>query len=338
MKSGVRALWVLMVAVLPSSSLAGTVSELTLDKFIVVSDPCPTPGSNPTSITVNAGDEVTYCYVVTNSYGSTYQSDPNDVPITFSTHVLNDTQFGDLTSLIKNESGTTVGGSFDLQGASGEPCQGNHTITEPSHFAYVVKTETITMDVTNVATWNVSEGTEACLECPSPPEDPGCFMTCPIPCNPQSTSSPSTDSAMSNEVQVFVNTSTPTATPTTTPTQTPTGTPTETPTQTPTNTPTSTPTGTATQTPTLTPTDTALPQELGEDCASASQCISGFCTDGVCCDRACDEPGQICDLDTSLGTCVGVSAVPATSNSGIVILCLILGALGVTFAVVRRSA
>ena len=194
-------LWVLVVLV-PSRGLAGVVpvSDLTLQKFIVVNNPCPTPGSNPTTITVNAGAQVTYCYVATNSHGA----DNVETPVTFSTHTLTDTQFGSLTSLIKNENGNTVGGSFDLQGATGTPCQGS-TITTPSHFAYAETTQTITANTTNTATWNASNGTEKCLQ------------SCTVPCDPPLVSNPSTDSATSNQVQVFV--ATPTNTPTNTPTQ-----------------------------------------------------------------------------------------------------------------------
>jgi len=40
----------------------------------------------------------------------------------------------------------------------------------------------------------------------------------------------------------------------------------------------------------------------GEGCVP-SQCLSGFCEDGVCCDLACDEPCARCDLEGSEGTC-----------------------------------
>ena len=195
-------LWVL-IALVSARGLAGAVvpvAELTLRKFIVVTDPCPTPGSNPTTITVNAGASVTYCYVVTNSHGLNFETISSDIPVTFSTHTLTDTQFGSLTSLIKNENGNTVGGSFDLLGATGTQCLGRH-ITTPSHFAYAQTTQTITANTTNTATWNASDGTEKCLN-----------TSCTDPCDPREPSSPSTDSATSNQVQVFIATATSTPT------------------------------------------------------------------------------------------------------------------------------
>jgi hypothetical protein len=40
----------------------------------------------------------------------------------------------------------------------------------------------------------------------------------------------------------------------------------------------------------------------GQLCSSGSQCLSGFCTDGVCCDTACNSPCQACGS----GTCLAV--------------------------------
>ncbi len=42
---------------------------------------------------------------------------------------------------------------------------------------------------------------------------------------------------------------------------------------------------------------------LGEACAAASECGSGYCVDGVCCDVACDGECAACDLAGSVGTC-----------------------------------
>ena len=36
------------------------------------------------------------------------------------------------------------------------------------------------------------------------------------------------------------------------------------------------------------------PQANGSACASATQCLSGLCTDGVCCDSACNSPCMAC--------------------------------------------
>ncbi len=59
---------------------------------------------------------------------------------------------------------------------------------------------------------------------------------------------------------------------------------------------------------------------LGSDCTSASQCGSGFCVDGVCCDSACGGGApsdcQACSLaaaGTSEGTCTALSAPVAST-------------------------
>ncbi len=47
---------------------------------------------------------------------------------------------------------------------------------------------------------------------------------------------------------------------------------------------------------------TAAPPNLanGQLCGSGTQCLSGFCTDGVCCDTACTSPCQACGTGTCL--------------------------------------
>src|SRR5215468_7265535 len=35
---------------------------------------------------------------------------------------------------------------------------------------------------------------------------------------------------------------------------------------------------------------------LGQACGMGTQCESGFCIDGVCCDRACDGQCEACDV------------------------------------------
>jgi hypothetical protein len=46
----------------------------------------------------------------------------------------------------------------------------------------------------------------------------------------------------------------------------------------------------------------------GLPCRNASQCQSGFCVDGVCCNAPCTEQCMACDLTPSLGTCAQVPA------------------------------
>jgi len=42
----------------------------------------------------------------------------------------------------------------------------------------------------------------------------------------------------------------------------------------------------------------------GELCGAAGECMSGFCTDGVCCNSACNAPCQSC----STGACQAVKS------------------------------
>lgn len=83
-------------------------------------------------------------------------------------------------------------------------------------------------------------------------------------------------------------------------------------------TPPSTPTVTQTpiDTPTVTP--TATPVAQGGFCTDASQCVTGFCSDNVCCDTACTGVGQACNLPGEQGTCVSApSPAPPASNAGL---------------------
>ncbi|MBI5479638.1 MAG: FG-GAP repeat protein [Deltaproteobacteria bacterium] len=44
----------------------------------------------------------------------------------------------------------------------------------------------------------------------------------------------------------------------------------------------------------------------GDPCATAVECQSGFCTDGICCNEACDSPCHFCQLSGHEGTCLPV--------------------------------
>ncbi len=44
-------------------------------------------------------------------------------------------------------------------------------------------------------------------------------------------------------------------------------------------------------------------RSLGQPCVAANDCYLGFCSDGVCCDSACDGECATCELTGSVGTC-----------------------------------
>ena len=43
--------------------------------------------------------------------------------------------------------------------------------------------------------------------------------------------------------------------------------------------------------------------QQGKACSGATECLAGFCRDGVCCDKACDITCESCALSGSVGTC-----------------------------------
>lgn len=49
--------------------------------------------------------------------------------------------------------------------------------------------------------------------------------------------------------------------------------------------------------------DGALQPPANTTCTIGAQCASGFCVDGVCCDRACDGACESCALTGRVGTC-----------------------------------
>ncbi|HRI70403.1 MAG TPA: hypothetical protein PK156_39495, partial [Polyangium sp.] len=49
-------------------------------------------------------------------------------------------------------------------------------------------------------------------------------------------------------------------------------------------------------------------KDLGQGCALGSDCLSGFCADGVCCNTGCLANCQACNLTGNIGTCLNVPA------------------------------
>jgi hypothetical protein len=54
---------------------------------------------------------------------------------------------------------------------------------------------------------------------------------------------------------------------------------------------------------------------LGRACTMGSECGSGLCVDGVCCNAACGDQCQACNLPDSLGTCVPIVGKPVGTRT-----------------------
>jgi N-acetylneuraminic acid mutarotase len=53
----------------------------------------------------------------------------------------------------------------------------------------------------------------------------------------------------------------------------------------------------------------------GVACGATTECKSGFCVDGVCCNAACNGQCEACDLGSAIGTCTAVSGAPHGSRT-----------------------
>jgi MYXO-CTERM domain-containing protein len=154
------------------------------------------------------------------------------------------------------------------------------------------------------------------------------------PTNSATATATSTATATGTGTETATSSPTATATATATTTDTVTATATATATDTATATATATDTGTAT----ATATNTATPQPNGAACADPSQCISTFCVDGVCCDTACDQPLQACNLPGEVGTCASTaSGAPSLSRTGLLFALLMLSGVALIALLRRRN-
>lgn len=63
---------------------------------------------------------------------------------------------------------------------------------------------------------------------------------------------------------------------------------------------------------------------LGQACVSPTECLSGFCTDGVCCNQACTEAGAECNAAAAPGICLRPAPVPALDGAGQALAVLVL--------------
>lgn len=172
------------------------------------------------------------------------------------------------------------------------------------------------------------------------------------PTNTPTVTASRTPSATRTSTATPSSTTTPTITATRTSSATRTNTTTATATRTPTNTRTITPTATftATRTPTRTRTETRTPTETvtrtstpspqpnGAACGDPAQCTSTFCVDDVCCDTACNDPGQSCALANSVGTCATVASAPAPALSPWSLIATAVLLLGAGVAMLTRRA
>lgn len=73
----------------------------------------------------------------------------------------------------------------------------------------------------------------------------------------------------------------------------------------------------------------------GTGCTDPSQCASGFCEQGVCCETECDGPNESCNQPGFEGICLATAPVPAVSGTGLLIAALLLAVVG-TYGLIRN--
>lgn len=60
----------------------------------------------------------------------------------------------------------------------------------------------------------------------------------------------------------------------------------------------------------------------GKKCAITQDCVGGvFCADGICCNSACDQPCEACNLPASIGTCDFIAKYDSDPSYGMGMTC-----------------
>lgn len=72
----------------------------------------------------------------------------------------------------------------------------------------------------------------------------------------------------------------------------------------------------------------AQPYSDGLPCLDPSECTSGFCEQGVCCNEACSGTDRVCDQAGVEGVCTSVLTAPSLSWPGQLLAATLLTLLG----------
>ena len=62
-----------------------------------------------------------------------------------------------------------------------------------------------------------------------------------------------------------------------------------------------------------TPTPNTTPQPTGVPCGLDTECLSTFCSDGVCCSDRCDQPDELCSVPGFEGQCLPILRTPTVT-------------------------